>query len=451
MENQPEAQANVGQPVQHRPPRKPMSKKKRVGIFSIIALVVLLTSAHFIISSVTDPLKIVQAMDRAVTDQDAEAFFDEVDVNETALINKEEYLSYIHSSDWESMRIQLTEGFESEDGQKFDFSIYEYGGGKVFTVKEHPKVFGLYSTYDIEAIPNQVVASANVEDTSVSIEGETLKVKGVSEYQDLTLAYPGEYDVKGEAESEFGTFEYRGTLSVFPNELNESELMIDFPSNSYILNTNKEDAILFINGESTDKPLSAYPELGPFPVEEEVTVHAEWEDEDGKTHTTEKVDTQSNLWGSIPLYFEELEAEEVNVDREPDSNTYTKEDEDNSQGETIEKAEVEDFMLQFLGQSIDALNSKDFSIVEPYFSADGTGKAESRDFIESGRVESETLLDGKMLNLKEVDEGEYEVTMSETYEIDYSDGDYKEPTFEATYLLKEENGELKVDSFVEIN
>ena len=428
---------HAGQP---RPPKKPLSKKSKAGIISITAILAIVTSSHLIISSLTDPLKTVQAMDRAITEQNPDAFFEQVDLKDNAIVHKEEYLSYIDSSGWESMRDQLTDGFESEEGHMFDFSIYDHSGGEIFAVKNNPLVFGLYSTYEIEAIPTKVVATSNMNDTKVSIADETKEIKEASEFTELTLAYPGEYTVKGSAESEFGKFDYSDTLSVYPDEANETELMIDFPSNSYTIDTNKEDAILFIDGKSTGQPLSYYTEIGPFPLNKEVTVHAEWKDKEGKVHTTEKLDTQSNPWGSLSFYFEE-----------PTEEVYAGVQSDNLENEGFARGEVEDFMLQFLTQSVDALNSQDFSMVEALFTDEGSGKAESREFIESGRVDSEVLLDGVLVDFDEVEEDQFEVTMSETYEINYSDGDFKEPTLESTYLLKIENGELKVDSYLDIN
>ncbi|MFC7320014.1 TcaA NTF2-like domain-containing protein [Halobacillus campisalis] len=433
-------EVSPSRPVQERRPKKPMAKNKKIALISIAAALVILTSAHFIISSIIDPLKNVQAMDRAITEQDPDAFFEQVDLKEKALVDKEEYLSFIDSSGWESMRYQLIEGFEGEQGKTFDFSIRDEAGDKVFAVKKDPLVPGLYSTYDIEAIPNQVVAASNMENTKVTIEGKTKEIKEASDFTDLNLAYPGEYSVEGTAQSEFGTFEYSDTLTVYPNEGNESEVMIDFPSNTYAIDTNQQDAILFINGESTEQPLSEYTELGPFPTDEQVTVHAEWKDEEGNTHTTDEVDPQSSMWGALSFYFDE-----------PTEEVYAGEQTNSSNDAGFDEEEVEDFMLQFLDQSVEALNVQDFTIVAPLFNDDGSGKAESQEFIESGRVDTETLLDGELIDLVELEEDEFEVTMSESYEIYYSDGDFKEPTLESTYLLTVEDGELKVDSYVSID
>lgn len=435
-------QAGSQSPDQHRTPRKPMSKKRKAGLFSLVIVFMLATGAHFVFSSMNDPLKTVQAMDRAVTEQNEKAFFNEVDVNEEALLDEKGYLAYLHSSGWENMRVRMTEEFENEEGQMFDFAIYDDSGGEAFTVKENPVLFGLYSDYEIEAVPHQVTASSNMENTSISVEGKTKKMKGEPEYEDLILAYPGEYEVEAKAKSEFGSFEFKDILNVQPNESNESEWAIDFPGDSYTIDTNEEEAILFLNGKSTGKPLSEFTEIGPFPEGEEVTVHAEWKDEKGKTHKTDKVEAHSDPWSSVSLYFEEPET---------DTAAYTSADTESSEEELFNEETVEAFMMQFLWQSVAALNAKDFSIVEPYFSTYGTGKEESRDFIESGRVNNETLLDGTLIDLKEVSDDKYEVTMSEDYIINYSDGDYKEPNLEATYTVIEEDDELKVDSFVEID
>ncbi|MFG6147757.1 TcaA NTF2-like domain-containing protein [Halobacillus sp. B23F22_1] len=426
-------------------PKQPMSKKKKNAIIIAASIAVLLISAHFIISNLLDLMKTIQGMDRAMTDQNVDDFFNYVELEGEAFIHKEEYMEYVRDSDWENIRYQLTESFESKDDQSFDTTIRDYDGNPLFSVKRNAVVPGLYHTYDIKAIPVELLGTTNLKNTQITFNDEKIELENSEEITTLGWAYPGEYTVEGTASNEFGEFHYQETMTVYPNETQEAEVAISFPTETYAINTNQEEAILFINGESTDRSLGEYTEIGPFPEGEIVDLHAEWEDENGTIHKSEELDASSNIWGGPTFYFYP-EEEEVYASEQTTGMEAEDEGDDNFDA-------IEDFMIGFLSDSVNALNHGDFSMVASSFTEDGEGKAEYEDFIDSSgdRIESETFLGGELLDYEEKEEGFIEVVMSENYEITYTDGEYKEPRLEGTYLLKEDEGDYKVDVYVNID
>ncbi|MGP4069883.1 TcaA NTF2-like domain-containing protein [Halobacillus sp. B29] len=358
--------------------RKPLTRKTKIIATVSVAAIILLIGTHIAISSALDPLKNVQAMDRALTDRNAKAFFNHVEVDKEALLDKDQYLEFIHQSDWESLRMQLTDEFHSEDSQPFDSTVKDYNGNDLFVVKRNTIVPGLYHSYEIEAIPNNVVASATMDKTTVNMGDHTAKVKEAGEVVELGKAYPGEYGIEGSSSNDFGEFSYQETVSVYPNDAKETEVLAQFPEETYRIETNHSDATLFINGKSTKKKLSEYQALGPFP-EEEVVLHAEWKDEEGKTLQTESINLDSDMWGSLVFEFEEEEETEKEI---PVYETETEDEEVESVDANMwTSVDAEEHVLGFRDSYESALNDRDYDQVAPYLEEGSKAEEDIAEYI----------------------------------------------------------------------
>ncbi|MFC7320012.1 TcaA NTF2-like domain-containing protein [Halobacillus campisalis] len=379
-----------------RVPKKPMSRKRKFTLLSVFLAVGLLIGAHFMITNWIDPLKTVQAMDRAMTEQDADGFFEQMELKDDAVIHKEEYLEYIEGSDWESIRYQLSQEFEDNSNEPFDFAVRDYDGNKIFNIKKNTIVPGLYHSYTIEGIPNQVTAATNMENTTFTFEDQTVELKEEEKYVDVALAYPGQYEVNGAAENAFGEFEYTDTIDVYPNNANESEVNVTFASDTVTVDTNQEDAVLFINGESTEKTLGEYEELGPFP-DEEVMLHAEWKDEDGEVHKSEEMNQDTLYWGALSFHFEEENEDFYASDSEQEEESVEASAEEEKEEEVEEESEeaseeeesldedltvgAEDHVLDFRVMYEDALNYRDYSIVSFYLESGSDADEELEEYV----------------------------------------------------------------------
>ncbi|WP_181347057.1 hypothetical protein [Thalassobacillus sp. CUG 92003] len=108
-------------------------------------------------------------------------------------------------------------------------------------------------------------------------------------------------------------------------------------------------------------------------------------------------------------------------------------------------------MLQFIQDSVDALNQDDFSIVLDHFGSNGGAKNEYSSYLENikDRVEHEDFFGGELLDLE--DHGDYlEVTMLENYGIEYTDGEVKDVQNRAVYKVTRSNGDFKVNEYLNI-
>ncbi|WP_226654802.1 TcaA NTF2-like domain-containing protein [Guptibacillus hwajinpoensis] len=349
-------------------PKKPLSRKQKFSFIASGVVVACLISAHFIITSMIDPMNQVQAMDRAMSEGKTEAFLKEIHIDQTALINKEDYFQYIKENGWEDLRYQLVGIADSED--KFDTSVRDANGNQVFVVKKNAFVPGLYYTYEIDAIPSDLIVSSNLPNTTLTIDKQSAEVKEAEEEMSFGKAYPGQFEITGTASNVFGDFTYKEKINVLSQGDEAIYLPVELEGSYHTFYTNIPESTLFINGKSTKKKLSDFDTLGPFPVDQEVKLHAEWKDEKGKTYKTESVNQDGDTWGALDFDFD--------VDDTIAASTTTQtNDEDSIDESEAAQSHVLDFRVAYE----EALNSRDYSIVAPFLLKQSAADKELKKYI----------------------------------------------------------------------
>lgn len=348
-------------------PKKPLSRKKKIGFIATGIIVACFISAHFIIISMTDPMNKVQAMDRAMSEGKTEAFLKEVQIDQTALINKEDYFQYIKENGWEDLRYQLVDIADSKD--KFDASVRDANGNQVFVVKKNAFVPGLYYTYEIDAVPNDLIVSSNLPNTTLTIDKQSAEVKEAEEEMSFGKAYPGQFEITGTASNVFGEFTYKEKINVLSQGDEAIYLPVELEGSYHTFYTNIPESTLFINGKSTKKKLSEFDTLGPFPVDQEVKLHAEWKDENGKTHKTDSINQDGDTWGALDFDFDVNDAV---------ASSTTKSNEEDSFDES---EAAQNHVLDFRMAYEEALNSRDYSIVAPFLLKQSAADKELKKYI----------------------------------------------------------------------
>ncbi|UOR11579.1 TcaA NTF2-like domain-containing protein [Halobacillus amylolyticus] len=328
--------------------RKTMSKRSKVLIGSFVGLALLIFGAHVALSSFLDPVKQIQAMDRAVSEQNSEAFLQHVNIDEEALMNPDEYVSSLANAGWESMREQFTVYMEDEAGD-FDQTVTGNDGQDRFIVKKNDIALGLYTTYEIEALPFRVSITSNYDQSDFAIEDVKLHVEKANEPSKSIEAYPGTYHVTGLMKNAFGEVTLSEDITV---DSSEGNYQLNFAVANAWPTSDVEGAILFINGESTGKTVEEFETLGPFPEDKEVSMHAEWKTPDGEMIKSDPITQDGDDFGNYHFAFElpvmENKEEPVETNREAPLD------------------DVEEFVLDFRDAYEVALNNRDYSYIEDY-------------------------------------------------------------------------------------
>ncbi|WP_416420286.1 TcaA NTF2-like domain-containing protein [Priestia aryabhattai] len=179
----------------------------------------------------------------------------------------------------------------------------------------------------------------------------------------------------------------------------------------------------------------------PAPVEQtaaEVTKNNQQETPKADEGNSNDVGTQDNT-----------EAEEQpSVQQEPAQEEEPVEEEE---GPSYTPQQVSDFMAEYSSDSIEAVNSRNFTVVEDSLDPSGKAYKEQRDYLkylEKKNITEESL--GFTVNkVVSVDQSSYKVTTQEEYEIFYNDGSSKIKSFSSSYIVKVlANGNLAVNELL---
>ncbi|ELK45861.1 zinc ribbon domain-containing protein [Halobacillus sp. BAB-2008] len=388
----------------------PLSKKQKLTFLIGGAAIVLLVAGHFIVTQLLDPVTKIKAMDRAVTEEDAEGFLDKLEVKKDAWLKEEEYLRYIKTSDWETIRERLTGAVHAE--QEFDRIVRDDYGNPFFIVKKKPFLF--YDRFEFEAVPTTVHVTTELSDTSFEVENETYDFKDPVERETLASAYPGTYEIKGKADGDYGGWKETWVLDIFSGE-NGYDFYADFLYSTYGIDTNKPEAVLFVNGKSTKKTLAEVGEIGPVPEDAKLELHAEWKNADGRVEKSEVVRPGDVSFGALPFLFG-MEEEDAFLEEEQAPVEAA------APGGGEEQAA--EFVEAFRTAYEEALNTRDYSRIEPFLKEGSVAASDLKSFM-AGLEEdgsSYEFLTNEVSAIDARDENTFFLTTRETFVFHGADG-----------------------------
>ncbi|WP_345242206.1 TcaA NTF2-like domain-containing protein [Pontibacillus salipaludis] len=421
----------------------PMSKKKKRTLTSLGILAVVLLIAHFTLSTILDPTKKIQAMDQAMETKNASAFLHELSLEENALLNENEYFTYLNEAGWTTMKEQLSTIIASNEGHTTGQEVTDDDGNPVFIAKKRAIVPKLYYTYDIKAIPATITVSSDLVPSTITTGDHTTEISNNDTFYNLAKAYPGTYTLKGQAENKFGTFSNQLDMEV-KRSSGKQELLFPFDYKTYSLTSNEMGATLFINGDSTGLPLIELNEIGPIPVGAPLKVHAQWITHSGETIRSEVIDTQYVQGDQIELQIHKpREAEEAQAVQEEQA----KSDPVDS-GATAEGAA--DHVIAFRSAYERALNEHNFSLMASYLQKGSHAEKELYDYM----LDLETSVytydfrENNVIQTKKVSEQLVEVDMEEMFIFTNHLGEQIRYDRTKRYMVVFENGSYKIQKIL---
>ncbi|THE12326.1 J domain-containing protein [Bacillus timonensis] len=111
---------------------------------------------------------------------------------------------------------------------------------------------------------------------------------------------------------------------------------------------------------------------------------------------------------------------------------------------------VEEFLYNYMADSVNAINYQDFSYVEYYLAANSKRYSEQLDYtqylIEKGITEE--LLSFELVDVKEIGNQIYEATTRESYTIFYGDGTSSDKKFESRFHIIQSDGSFEVSELI---
>lgn len=291
------------QPVQL--PAKKMSKKQKIGGTIAGLAILLLIVAHLVLSSVYDPVKKVQAMNEAYNSQDKPALLQQFALKKGAVASPENFYSIVNNYGWTDLRNQLM--IEAEHVKTKQPTDLIYHHGEFISVNPKPKVFGLYQDAEFRIIPTEV--SIEVPYKNIKLKFDKQEVTSQQDDEIIVIGdyLPGEYTWSYEYPD--GPVPLSGSSTYDLNGHEESKQLItpDWNFTAIELSSDIEDAIVYINDQSTKKTIAELQKIHPVQLDPTLKIHAVFTDKEGKAHTSETVAGDST---SIYLPFQYVEQQQ---------------------------------------------------------------------------------------------------------------------------------------------
>lgn len=370
-------------------PKTPLSKRTKMILAIAGSVFLIFLGVYQWLSSHYDPVKVLQEMDNAITEGDSKTFLQHIEFDKKAIVDEEQYFTYIKKYEWKSVKPQLLDLLESKQQAPFDFTVKSNYGSDLFVVKQKKK-FGLFTTYVFRAVPSTLHAYSTLDDTALTIKKQKFTVKENAPLE-IEKIYPGKYNYEAKAKNLFGEFHEKHEFLVEAKGANE--LYIEFPTEVYDIESDQMDAILFVNGKSTNKTLKELEYVGPFPEGKEVKMHAEWKNPKGKVMKTKTVTPADEYLGT--LYFEFGYDDYVEYD----------------------SFSASDHVLNFRKAYEQALNAKDYSLIASFVEPGSAAEKELKKFINDlDDMEFHyEFTDNQIIGTEMVDDEAYKVTTIEEF------------------------------------
>lgn len=394
-------------------PRQPMKKRTKVALLSLGILCIAFFITYKLLDSHYSPIKQLQAMDEAISANQTDAFLDQIQFEEDALLDEESYFDYIKETEWEHVKEQFLHMVESEEQQqtKLEKKITSYNGTELYSVKPESVMMGLFTTYTFKAVPGELVVAASMDDANVTIGSKTESLKA-EEPTEIASLYPGRYTLNAKAKNMFGDFTYEEELEL--EAIDQHELYVSFPGYTQSIYSNQMEANLFINGEDTGKKLHEFDTLGPIPEGHDLELHAEWEAPNGELLKTETLYPQADSWYGLEFWFDDQAIYAAMA----------------TESAVSPEEEASDLVLSFRDAYEDAVNFQDYSLVEPYLETGSAADDELGTYIAdledtdyyyeftSNEVINATIVDDKTVSITTIEQFTFTNHLNEQTDYD---------------------------------
>ena len=309
IDNQKDSDEKVRKFNSHKRPF--FSKKSWLYIIPILIILISVFGTHLYFSQQYKPEKVVDSLEKAVNNKNAKAIIDIMNEGQSEILLKEEdidgYIQYLTlENDFQKIIQELKKQSAHIEGNTILHPIKDrYGNDLLLLKKTEKRKWGIYDQYVIEAIPFTLNLSTSFSDTEIKLNGIKGKTLTTTEkYVEIGKLLPGNYTVEGEYKGEYGHLKSEETLDFSKAEENILEHDIDLKGAYVNIESNIENATVFINGEDTKITVLDAKEFGPFATDGSVEIHAEAKSPNGVMKSdTVTVSKNTNIY----LNFEEIE------------------------------------------------------------------------------------------------------------------------------------------------
>lgn len=261
-------------------------KPKKIVLLALIIIILTASSSYFIALSFTNTkARFLDSLRQTLQSEDPYKAMDYISFQDKVLkVSKDNMNPFFQYIKQNPDRITtFIEGLEKEPSDK-----------SMALLKERKGRFG--SKYYVELKPIFINLSVDYKDTDLYVNNELILS---TEEDDSTVTLgpyaPGAYHVKAELGNEFGKVSEEKDLTAL-----DSTTKLSFELNviKITVNSNYPDALVYMNGENTEKQVKDFKDIGPIPIKDNISVFVEKEFPWGTVRSTE---VEANTTSSIKL------------------------------------------------------------------------------------------------------------------------------------------------------
>jgi uncharacterized membrane protein YvbJ len=295
-------------------PKQPIFKSKKSKIFAVVGVLVLalLASGYFIGRQMTAPTNVVDTFISALKTNDAATVTKmlnegqmEMEVDET---QTKAFFKYVQ--DHPRVLTSISEGLQN-DAKKIEGDALLKNEDETASIVELTQNGSKWLVFDNYSIKIQTyyldVASDLNEQTDVYINDE--KAGTIEDEKTFGPLMPGEYTVKAVYEGDYGKVEQQEKVDTA--DFASETASIDFKWSNYFIPvaSNYEDAVLYVNNQSTKMQIGELDEIGPVPLDGSVKVSVQKKFKDKVRKSDEIPLTDKVARADLAIDYQEPEPE----------------------------------------------------------------------------------------------------------------------------------------------
>lgn len=383
-------------------------KKKTKMIFAIVfaVLAVLLFGAYQFGAQQFSKEKQVEAFLKALETEDVKKLTSIMQTSDTRVKVTEEdvksYLRYMKENPSYYQQLvsylntQAVDGLVETEEQFSDVQLVEQG-----------KKWMLYPIYKMQVQAYYIDIQTNTKDATIYVnDKEAAKVTNAELEKEIGPYFPGIHRVKAVSKSDLTTLESEKEVELANKEDGKVQVELPIEGHYVRIESDQEDATVYVNGEKRGKLKNGSYELGPVPTDETVEVYLEKKLSWGVSKTESvKIGTDSSYYLEFPTQ--------------------------------VSDSEVGEFVRNHIYENVRAINLNDFSLIEDQYDRNGKGYQTDRDYLkylfEKGITEE--LLQIEVRKVEQTSPSQYKVKTYEEYYIHYGDGSTKFKSFKNEHIV----------------
>lgn len=195
---------------------KRASKKQKIIILSMAALIILLIGAYQVGAMLTDKDRLIEQFEQAFSDQDAKAMEQLLTAGDDRMeITEAKVQSFIDMiEDTPSAQRYFVDALKDQAKE------YDQGNdaeaSTIFSLKKDGKTALIYDNYTIEVMPFFFEVGTNMPDVQISLDGEEIAVSDSDAFtKEFGPVMPGTYQVTATYQNDYAVLENEVELSLW--------------------------------------------------------------------------------------------------------------------------------------------------------------------------------------------------------------------------------------------